>query len=299
MRILISGASGLIGSALARRLAASNEVVRLVRHRTAGDAEIAWNPDAGTIDAGALEGLDAVVHLAGENVGAGRWTAAKKARIRASRVEGTSLLARTLAGLTRPPRAMVSASAIGFYGDRGGEELDETSGAGRGFLAEVCRAWEAAAAPASEAGIRVVLARFGVVLARQGGALARMLPLFRLGLGGRLGSGRQFMSWIALEDAVGALAFVLENESLEGPVNVTSPQPVTNRQFTASLARVLRRPALLHAPAFALRAALGEMAEEMLLASARVFPRRLLASGYRFAQPDLETALRELAAQDR
>ncbi len=297
MRILVSGASGLIGSALIRRLAPSHEVVRLVRRAAATEAEIAWNPDKGTIDAGALEDLGAVVHLAGENVGSGRWTAAKKARIRASRVEGTSLLARSLASLVRPPRVLVSASAIGFYGDRGGEQLDEASSAGSGFLAEVCRAWEAAAAPAAEAGVRVVLARFGVVLAREGGALARMWPLFRFGLGGCLGSGRQFMSWIALEDAVGAIAFLLENESLQGPVNVTSPQPVTNRHFTASLGRVLRRPTLLHAPAFALRAALGEMADEMLLASARVYPRRLLDSGYRFARPDLETALRELAAQ--
>lgn len=299
MKILITGASGLIGSALARRLAGSNEIVRLVRRGAGGRAEIAWNPEAGTIDAGALEDLDAVVHLAGENVGSGRWTAAKKARIRASRVEGTSLLARTLAGLTRPPKVLISASAIGFYGDRGDEELDETSGPGTGFLAEVCRAWEAATRPASEAGIRVVHARFGVVLAREGGALAQMLPLFRFGLAGRLGSGLQWMSWIALEDAVGAVAFLLAKESFHGPANITSPQPVTNRQFTAALGRVLRRPTLLHAPALVLRAALGEMAKEMLLASARVYPRRLLESGYRFAQPELETALRGLALQDR
>lgn len=299
MRILISGASGLIGSALARRLAASHEIVRLVRGKTAGVREIVWNPEEGILDAGPLENIEAVVNLAGENIASGRWTAAKKSRIRASRVDGTSLLARTLANLPSPPRVFVSASAIGFYGDRGSEELDESSGAGFGFLAEVCRAWEAATAPAAEAGIRVVLARFGVVLAREGGALARMLPLFRFGLGGQLGSGRQYMSWIALEDAVGAISFLLENASLHGPVNITSPKPVTNRHFTTLLGRVLRRPTFMHAPAWALRFALGEMADEMLLTSTRALPRRLLESGYRFAKPELETTLRELAAQGR
>jgi hypothetical protein len=278
MKILVSGASGLIGSSLVRRLAASNEVVRLVRRGPSpGTAELQWDPTAAAIDAERLEGFDAVVHLAGENIGSGRWTAAKKARIRDSRAEGR-FLAKTLAGLARPPKVLVSASAVGFYGNRGDEELDESSVPGEGFLAEVCRDWEAAASAASEAGIRVVLSRFGVVLAREGGALARLLPLFRFGLGGRLGSGRQFMSWIALDDAVRAVEFVLENDSLRGPINVTSPQPVTNREFTEALASVLRRPALLPAPAMLLRAALGEMADEMLLSSARVFPRRLLGS---------------------
>jgi len=292
MRILLSGASGLIGSALAKRLDASSEVVRLVRRDPLSAAsEIRWDPAAGRIEPKQLEGFDAVVHLAGENIGAGRWTAAKKARVRSSRVEGTLLLAKTLAGLNQPPKVLVSASAVGYYGDRGDEKLDESSGPGTGFLAEVCRAWEEAAMTAAEAGIRVVLARFGVVLSPEGGALARLLPLFRFGLGGRLGSGRQYMSWIALEDAVGAIAFALENDSLRGPVNVTSPQPVTNRQFTQTLGRVVRRPTLLHAPAIALRAVLGEMADEMLLASVRVYPRRLLEAGFSFSKPALEMAL--------
>jgi len=292
MRVLLSGASGLIGSALARRLAASSEVVRLVRRDPLSAAkEIRWDPAAGRIEPKQLEGFDAVVHLAGENIGAGRWTAAKKASIRASRVEGTSLLAKTLAGLNQPPKVLVSASAVGYYGDRGEEKLDESSGPGTGFLAEVCRAWEEAAMTAAEADVRVVLARFGVVLSPEGGALARLLPLFRFGLGGRLGSGRQYMSWIALEDAVGAIAFALENDSLRGPVNVSSPQPVTNREFTQTLGRVLRRPTLLHAPSIALRAVLGEMADEMLLASVRVYPRRLLEAGFSFSKPDLEAAL--------
>lgn len=292
MRVLLSGASGLIGSALARRLAASSEVVRLVRRDPLSAAkEIRWDPAAGRIEPKQLEGFDAVVHLAGENIGAGRWTAAKKARIRSSRVEGTSLLAKTLAGLNQPPKVLVSASAVGYYGDRGEEKLDEGSGPGTGFLAEVCGAWEEAAMTAAEAGIRVVLARFGVVLSPEGGALARLLPLFRFGLGGRLGSGRQYMSWIALEDAVAAIAFVMENDSLRGSVNVSSPQPVTNREFTQTLGRVLRRPTLLHAPSIALRAVLGEMADEMLLASVRVYPRRLLEAGFSFSKPDLEAAL--------
>jgi len=296
MRILVSGSSGLVGAAVVRHFAApTDEVIRVVRREPKpGVSEVRWDPEAGTMAAGGLEGLDAVVHLAGENVAAGRWTPAKKDRIRKSRVEGTRLLARTLAGLKRPPKVLASASAVGFYGNRGDEELDEGSPPGSGFLAGVCREWEAATEPAAQAGIRVVLARLGVVLAREGGALARMLPLFRFGLGGRLGSGRQFMSWITLEDAVGAIRFLLENDSLCGPVNLVSPHPATNREFTAALGRALRRPTFLPAPAFALRIALGEMADEMLLASARVLPRGLLASGYSFSHPALEPALRRI-----
>ncbi len=295
MRVLVSGASGLVGSALIRRLPAPNEAVRLVRGEPApGLKHVHWDPDAGTVDADGLEDLDAVVHLAGENLASGRWTEAKKACIRNSRVRGTSLLAQALAGLARPPKVLVSASAVGYYGNRGSDALDETSEPGAGFLADVCRAWEAATQPASAAGIRVVHARLGVVLDRQGGVLARLLPLFRLGLGGRLGSGRQYLSWITLDDAARAIMSILERDSLQGPVNVTSPRPVTNREFTAVLGRVLHRPTLFLAPALMLRLALGEMADEMLLSGARVMPRKLESSGFVFSDPDLERAVRRI-----
>jgi uncharacterized protein (TIGR01777 family) len=293
MRILVSGASGLVGSAVVRRFAPPNdEVIRLVRREPRfGAPEVRWDPSAGTISDEGLEGLDAVVHLAGESVAAGRWTAAKKDRIRKSRVEGTRLLAQTLAGLRRPPKVLVSASAIGVYGNRGEEELDEASPPGSGFLASVCRDWEAATEPAKQAGIRVILARLGVVLASEGGALGRMLSLFRYGLGGRLGNGRQYMSWISLDDAVGAVRFLLENDAPSGPVNVVSPNPATNREFTAALGRALHRPTFLPVPALALRIALGEMAEEMLLSSARVLPRKLVQVGYPFRDRELVPSL--------
>jgi hypothetical protein len=296
MKILLSGSSGLIGSAVARRRAERGDhVVRLVRRESPADPnEIAWDPVGARLEASALEGFDAVVHLAGENIAEGRWTAVKKARIRDSRVEGTRLLAEALARCSQPPRALVAASAIGFYGDRGDEELDETSAPGAGFLAEVCRAWEAAAEPAIDGGIRVVHLRIGMVLSADGGALAKMMPLFRAGLGGRLGHGRQSMSWIAIDDLVEAVGHAIAHEGCAGPVNAVAPQPVTNRQFTQTLARVLRRPAWFPAPAFALRILLGEMADELLLASARVYPRRLEAQGFVFGHPDLEGALRSL-----
>ncbi len=301
MRILVSGASGLVGSAVVRRFAPpSDEAIRLVRRETqSGAREVRWDPAGGTIAAEGLEGLDAVVHLAGENIGAGRWTPAKKDRIRKSRVEGTRLLAQTLAGLKRPPKVLVSASAIGVYGNRGEEELDEASPPGSGFLAGVCRDWEAATEPAKQAGVRVVLARLGVVLAREGGALARMLPLFRYGLGGRLGNGRQYMSWISLDDAIGAIRFLVENDSLSGPVNIVSPHPATNREFTKTLGRALRRPTFLPVPAFALRIALGEMADEMPLSSARGVPRKLIQTGFVFRDADLESSLRIISAGRR
>jgi hypothetical protein len=295
MRILVSGSSGLVGSALLKRCSTSADIIRLVRRDPKpGGQEIRWDPQAGQMAAEALEGLDAVVHLAGDNIAAARWTAAKKARIYRSRVEGTALLAQTLAKLARPPKVLVSASAVGFYGDRGTEELDESSPLGRGFLASVCRDWEAATEPASRAGIRVVIARLGVVLAREGGALARLIGLFRLGLGGRLGNGRQYLSWITLGDVVEAILFLLESDSLRGPVNLVAPQPVTNREFTRALGRALHRPTLLPTPAFALRLALGEMADEMLLSSARVLPRKLVRAGYPFRDPNLESALRRV-----
>ena len=298
MRILVSGASGLIGSALVRRLSGlGHEVVRLVRsHAQPGAGEVSWDPMAGRIDRADLEAapVEAVVHLAGENLAKGRWTAHRKALIRDSRVEGTRLLAQTLATLPARPRVFCSASAVGFYGNRGDEELTEDSVSGTGFLAEVCRDWEAATSPAAEAGIRVVRMRLGVVLDRSGGVLAKMLPMFRLGLGGRLGSGRQYLSWITLHDAVEAIRSLLAGLTLQGAVNLVTPTPVTNRQFTAALGRVLRRPALVPAPAAMLRLLLGEMAGELLLSSARVLPRRLVDAGFTFRDSELDAALHRL-----
>lgn len=296
MKILVSGASGLIGSALVPVLTASgHDVIRLVRSQpAAGEAAVRWDPEAGTLDAAGLEGLDAVVHLAGENLAEGRWTAEKKRRIRESSVKGTRLLCEALAGLARPPRVLVSASAVGYYGDRGDELLTKESPPGSGFLAAVARDWEAAAEPARRAGIRVVHPRMGPVLTPAGGVLAKMLPPFQAGLGGRVGSGRQYVSWIAVDDLLDAMLHLLATEALRGPVNMVAPRPVTNAEFAATLGRVLGRPAVLAVPAFAARLALGEMADEVLLASARVTPVRLAASGYRFRYPELEGALRHL-----
>jgi len=299
MKILISGSSGLIGSALVerRRDAPSpppHEVLRLVRREVRpGAAEISWDPAADRLDPAALEGLDAVVHLAGEKI-VQRWTTKNKTRILRSRVEPTRLLSGTLARLAAPPKVLLSASAIGYYGDRGDEELDEESPPGEGFLAGVCREWEAATEAATAGGIRVLRLRIGAVLDRHGGALARMLPLFRLGLGGRLGSGRQQFSWITLDDLVAAIEFLLQAGLPAGPVNLVAPQPVTNRQFAAALGRVLHRPAILPAPGFALRLVLGQLADEVLLSSARVLPRRLLAAGFSFCDAELGAALRRL-----
>jgi uncharacterized protein len=295
MNILVTGASGLIGSALVSFLAtAGHDVRRLVRSQPRpGEKAFRWDPMAGSIETGALEGLEAVVHLAGESL-AERWTAEKKIRIRDSRVKGTRLLSESLARMTTPPKVLVSASAIGYYGDRGGEILTEESPAGRGFLAEVCRAWEAATEPARRKGIRVVPLRFGVVLSGAGGALGKMLPPFRMGLGGVLGSGQQYMSWVALDDAVGAIHHAMMTESLQGPVNAMSPNAVTNQEFTKTLGKVIGRPTIVPMPAFAARLMFGEMADELLLASARAQPAKLLASGYTFHYPELEAALRHL-----
>jgi len=293
MRIAVTGSTGLVGSAVVGRLKESgHEVLRFVRRASgAGGGTIRWDPAAGAIDAARLEGIDAVVHLAGENISSGRWNAARKAAIRDSRVKGTSLLCDALAGLARPPATLVSASATGYYGDRGEELLTEDSPAGSGFLAEVCRDWEGACAPAIRKGIRVVHMRTGVVLSADGGALAKMLPLFRWGFGGVLGSGRQYMSWIALDDLVGVFLHALAREELKGAVNAVAPRPVPNREFTEALARALSRPEFLPAPAFALRLALGEMADALLLAGARVLPRRLEETGYRFLHPEIGMAL--------
>jgi hypothetical protein len=296
MKLLVTGASGLIGSALVPFLTTDgHRVTRLVRSQPrSGAVEVQWDPEAGVRDLASLEGLDAVVHLAGENIAAGRWTVEKKARIRDSRVKGTKTLCEALAQLSQPPKVLVSASAIGYYGDRGAELLWENSALGTGFLAEVCQAWEEATRPAMEKGIRVVLLRIGVVLSPAGGALAKMLLPFKLGLGGIIGSGKQYMSWIALDDVVGTIDHVLITDTLQGPVNAVAPHPVTNSEFTKTLRRVLRRPTLFPMPAFAARLAFGEMADELLLASTRVEPKRLIATEYRFRYPELEDALRHL-----
>jgi uncharacterized protein (TIGR01777 family) len=296
VRVVVSGSSGLIGSALVASLRErGDEVIRLVRSAPTGENDVHWDPGSGSIDAARLDALapEAVVHLAGESIGGGRWTSERKRRIRESRTVGTRLVSETMARLSAPPAALVCASAIGYYGDRGDELLTEASAAGSGFLAEVTRDWEDATVPARDAGIRVVTTRFGIVLSAEGGALGRMLFPFRLGLGGRLGSGRQWFSWVALDDVVGAIEHVLGTHELAGAVNVTAPNPVTNREFTKTLARVLGRPAVMPVPAPALRIALGELADN-LLGGQRVRPERLLASGYVFRHPELEHALREL-----
>jgi uncharacterized protein (TIGR01777 family) len=295
MRIMLTGSNGLIGRALLPFLASDgHHVVRLVRSQTqAGDGQVLWDPAAGAIDTEKLEGLDAVVHLAGETI-VGRWTAQKKARILESRAQGTRLLSESLVQRTNPPKVFASASAIGFYGDRGDEIVNESSPPGSLFLSEVSTAWEAATEPAARAGIRVVNLRFGFVLSGEGGGLAEMLLPFKMGAGGRLGSGRQYMSWVALDDVLGAVRHVLLSEALRGPVNVVAPNPVTNLEFTQTLGRVLRRPTIFPVPGFAVRLVFGEMADNLLLASARVEPSRLLATGYQFQFPRLEAALRHV-----
>ncbi len=293
LRVAISGATGAVGRELEAFLTTGgHQVVRVTRSPRPGTRDVGWRPEAGEIDAGGLEGLDAVVHLAGENVLALRWSEAKKRAIRESRVQGTRLLADTLASLERPPRSLVSASAIGFYGHRGEEPLDESAAPGEGFLAEVCRAWEDATGPAEKAGLRVVTLRIGVVLSARSGALASAHLPFWLGLGGRLGSGRQGFSWISMDDLVGAIHFLLQRDDVSGPVNATAPSPVTSAGFSHALARCLGRPALLPVPAFALRAVLGELADEAFLKGATVLPGALEKAGYGFRHGRLEQALR-------
>lgn len=296
MKVAVTGATGLIGSALVPFLRSGGHEAAPLRRAPAGRGGDgpSWDPDTGALSAGALDGLDAVVHLAGENVAGGRWTAARKARIRDSRVDGTRRLAEALAALPEPPRTLVAASAIGFYGDRGDEALDESSAPGEGFLPAVCQAWEEAAAPAREAGIRVVHLRVGVVLTPAGGALGQMLLPFRMGVGGVIGSGRQHMSWVALDDVLGGILHVLRTDGLAGAVNMVAPNPATNAEFTKTLGRVLRRPTILPLPGFAARLAFGEMADALLLASARVDPARLRQGGFAFGYPGLEDALRHV-----
>jgi uncharacterized protein (TIGR01777 family) len=300
MRILVSGARGLIGAALIPVLErAEHRVGRLVRPGTPDrPGDVTWDPDRDSIDRAALEGVDGVVHLAGEPI-LGRWTAAKKQRIAASRLGGTALIAAALAKLTRRPGVLVCASASGYYGDRGEELLTEESPSGRGFLAEVCRAWEAAAAPARAAGIRVVHVRTGLALSAHGGLLRPLLLPFRLGLGGPIGRGRQYWSWIAIDDLVDVFRFALETNGMGGAVNAGSPNPVTNAEFSRTLGRVLGRPALLPVPPLALRLIFGrDAADEAMLTGARLVPARLLATGFRFRYPELEAALRHVLGRE-
>jgi uncharacterized protein len=296
MKILISGASGLVGRALAGVLRArGHQVARLVRPGSAASADdISWDPSAATVDVPAMEGADAVVHLSGASVAGGRWTPARKALLRSSRIDTTRVLVDALASLRQKPRVFVCASAIGCYGDRGDEILTESSAIGTDFLSLLVRDWEAEAARAEICGIRTVKLRFGVILSAEGGALAAMLRPFKFGVGGRLGSGKQWMSWISLEDAVGVVCSAITDERLTGPLNVVAPNPLRNTEFTRITATVLHRPAIFAAPAFALRIALGEMADGLLLASLRVMPERLRATGYQFRSPEFELALRAI-----
>jgi uncharacterized protein (TIGR01777 family) len=281
----------MLGSAIARALGEQGtRTLRLVRREVRTPEELRWNPSAGHLDAARLENLSAAIHLSGANVAARRWTEDYKREMTESRVGATRVLSEALAHLNHPPSILISASAIGFYGNRGDEPLNEDSPAGDGYFPSLCTAWEAATRPAEDAGIRVVHLRFGMVVGRNGGAMARLAPLFKLGLGGRLGNGRQWVSWISETDAVAAAFFALETSSLAGAVNTTSPQPVTNAEFTHQLSRAVHRPAFMNAPAFALRLAFGEMADEALLSSTRAFPKRLLDAGFAFAHPTIGEA---------
>jgi uncharacterized protein (TIGR01777 family) len=296
--VLLSGASGMLGTALAKALRQSGaSVLRLVRCEPRSAEELRWDPTSNAqgaegvpFEIGRLEGIGAAVHLSGANVASRRWTAGYKREMTESRVQTTRVLAETLAQLKTPPQVLVAASAVGFYGDRGDEVLDEDSAAGSGYFPELCAAWEAATGPAEDAGIRVVHLRFGMVIGRDGGAMARLKPMFRLGLGGKLGDGRQWMSWVSEMDAVRAALFALQTDSLSGPMNVVAPQPVMNVEFTRELGQAVHRPAVIAAPAFALRLAFGEMADEALLASTRAVPKRLLEAGFGFVHPTLAEA---------
>ena len=299
MRILVSGSTGFLGTALVETLQGQGHAITRLRRpgtpqKSAGGVgaqDIAWDPVAGQFGAAAAEGADALIHLAGASIADGRWNASRKQLLRTSRIDATRQLIAALAKMQRPPRAIVAASAIGYYGNRGDETLTEASAPGSDFLAGLCREWEAESGRGAEFGARVVNLRFGIILAAHGGALPRMAMPFKIGAGGRLGDGRQWMSWVALADVVGAVEFALADASLSGPVNVVAPNPVRNSEFTSVLAKTLHRPAIFPAPAFALRLALGEMADSLLLVSQKVNPSKLTESGYRFQQPDLAGAL--------
>lgn len=301
MKILISGASGLIGSALVSFLTSKGHIVTtLVRKSSSPKSgeEIFWNPESGSLEAASLEGFHAVVHLAGEPLAQGRWTPEKKKRILDSRIKGTRLLCERLSGIGSPPKIVVCASAVGYYGDTQGRWVSEEDEPGNQFVSRVCREWEAATGPAVKAGIRVVQLRIGPVLASRGGALGRMLTPFKLGLGGRIGGGGQYMSWVTIDDMVGIIGHVLADETIHGPVNAVAPDPVTNLDFTRALGRVLGRPTFCSLPAFAVRLLFGEMGEEVLLAGARVKPAKLMKSNYVFCYPELEPALRHLLGKE-
>ncbi|WP_405839259.1 TIGR01777 family oxidoreductase [Streptomyces sp. NBC_01518] len=291
-RIAVTGASGLIGSALVRSLTADgHEVVRLVRRAARGADEVCWDPEGQYVDAAGLDGCDAVVNLAGAGVGDHRWTDAYKKQVRDSRVLGTSALAEAVAALDRPPRVWVNGSAIGFYGETGDRAVDEDAPPGDGFLPSLCVEWEEATAPVQEAGVRTVFARTGLVVAREGGAWAKLFPLYKAGLGGRFGNGRQYWSFVALHDEVAAIRHLIDTDGLSGPFNLTAPNPLTNREISAAMGRVLRRPSLFTVPAPALKLVLGEMSGDVL-GSQRVLPKRLLESGFTFAFPEIEGAIR-------
>ena len=293
MKIAIAGASGLVGSALIPILQSDgNHITRLVRSSPKA-GEIEWHPNQDEVSAQSLEGFEAIINLAGENIAGGRWTDEQKRKIRDSRVNGTQLLSEAIAKMNAKPSVFICASATGIYGDRGDETLDEQSESGGGFLAGVCREWEQATEPGSKAGVRVVNLRFGPILARDGGMLSKLLTPFKMGMGGRVGSGKQYISWIALDDAVNAIKLAIDDRSIHGPLNVVSPNPVTNEEFTKTLGHVLNRPTALAMPAFAARLAFGEMADEMLLVSQKVIPKRLSQAGFQFQYPALEAAMKK------
>lgn len=296
MKVAIAGASGLVGSALIPVLKSMGaQITRMVRSKPKA-GEIEWHPGQAEMHPGSLEGFDTIINLAGENIAGGRWTDDQKRKIRESRINGTHLLSEAIAKLSPKPRVFICASATGIYGDRDNEVLDEQSESGGGFLAGVCREWEMATGPASQAGVRVVNLRIGPILAREGGMLAKLLTPFKMGMGGKVGSGRQYISWIAIDDVIQAIKLAIEDASIHGALNIVSPNPVTNEEFTKTLGHVLNRPTALAMPAFAARLAFGEMADEMLLASQKVIPKKLTSIGFRFQFPQLEMALKHYLA---